>query len=227
VSESAFTVWGGIFAAALLALAALALLVSTNSDGRKPKPPLAAECAALIREAKELEEVASAAFTKALAAADTAARATVELENAETHRDECDHLQGETAHALQQALERLSTGDEVVSREPSSEASRAAMTAYRQGAISVEQLQTLWQQLDGWDATHEEQSHELTRLRADDVEARRRYDAAALMERSARQSCEIAQVAARALTDEAAEAAREAQVARLAAQDCLRQRRAA
>ncbi|NUR49452.1 MAG: hypothetical protein HOV71_15075 [Hamadaea sp.] len=219
MSESAFTVWGGIFAAALLAVAALALLLSSGTAVRKPPP----DCRALVEEARELEEIAAAAFTKALAAADTAARTSVELENAENHRDDCDRLQVTAAHALADALQRLSLDEGTVSaREPVGEASRAAMVAYRQGVISVEQLQTLWQQIDGWDATHEEQSHELTRLRADDVEARRRYDAAALLERSARQAYEIAQVAARALTDEAAEAAGEAQQARIAAQDCLR-----
>jgi hypothetical protein len=221
MSESAFSVWGGIFAAALLAVAALALLVSSHPNGRKT----AVDCRLLIAEARELEEIASAAFAKALEAADTAAHASIELENAETHRDECDRLQLASARALEKALQRLSTEDVVMPKQPVGEASRAAMVAYRQGAISVEQLQTIWQQIDGWDATQEEQSHELTRLRADDVEARRRYDAAALMERSARQASEIAQVAARALTDEAAEAAREAQVARLAAQDCQRRSR--
>ncbi|NUR72460.1 MAG: hypothetical protein HOU81_16720 [Hamadaea sp.] len=219
MSESAFTVWGGIFAAALLAVAALALLVSSGSGGRKSAP----DCRALVEEARELEAIAAAAFTKALEAADTAARRSVELENAENHRDDCDRLQVGAAQALADALQRLSIEESTGSaREPVGEASRAAMVAYRQGVISVEQLQTLWQQIDGWDATHEEQSHELTRFRAEDVEARRRYDAAALLERSARQAYEIAQVAARALTDEAADAAGEAQQARIAAQKCLR-----
>ncbi|MCP2327490.1 hypothetical protein HDA40_005997 [Hamadaea flava] len=218
MSESAFTVWGGVFAAAVLAVAALALLVSGNTGARKSAP----DCRPLVEEARELEEIAAAAFTKALEAADTAARTTVELENAENHRDECDRHQVGAAHALADGLQRVSIEESAPSREPVGEASRAAMVAYRQGAISVEQLQTLWHRIDGWDATQEEQSHELTRLRAEDVEARRRYDAAAILERSARQAYEIAQIAARALTEEAAEAAAEAQEARIAAQKCLR-----
>jgi hypothetical protein len=226
VSESAFTVWGGLLAACLLAIAALALLTVTRSDGDRRAKVGRADCAALQAEAQELEKIASAAFAKALAAADTAARAAGDLDNAETFRDEIGRLQDATARALEDAIQRLSLQEPEIAVEhrapPAREASHAAMAAFRRGAISVEQLHALWQQIDGWDAGQQEQAHELTRLRAEDVEARRRYDAAALAARNARQAYDIAQVASRALTQEAADAAQEAQEARLAAQDCLR-----
>lgn len=224
MADSAYTLWGGLVAAALLAIAALALLtMSGRPDDDRPAPVRPADCPRLLAEAKELEELASAAFSKALEAADAAARAAIELENAESLRDEAGRLQEEAARALESAVlepreDPPLRGDLPAQRE----ASRAAMAAYRRGAISVEQLHALWQRLDGWDVAQEEQAHELTRLRAEDSEARRRYDAAALAERNARQANEIAQVAARALTEEAADAAREAQEARIAAQDCVR-----
>ena len=226
MSESVFTVWGGLLAACLLAIAALALLTVTRSDGERRAKVGRADCAALQAEARELEKIASAAFTKALAAADAAARAAGDLEIAETFRDEIGQLQDATARALDDAVQRLSLEDSAIPAErstpPAREASHAAMAAFRRGAISVDQLHALWQQIDGWDAEHQEQASELTRLRAEDVEARRRYDAAALAARNARQACDIAQVATRALTQEAADAAQDAQEARLAAQDCLR-----
>ncbi|NUT36561.1 MAG: hypothetical protein HOV79_26200 [Hamadaea sp.] len=227
MADSAYTLWGGLVAAALLAIAALALLtISGRSDDDRPKPVRPADCPRLLAEAKELEEIAAAAFSKALAAADSAARTAIERENAESFRDEAGRLQDDAARALEAAIlhphdEPAPRGDAPAQRE----ASRAAMAAYRRGAISVEQLHVLWQRIDGWDGTLEEQAHELTRLRAEDAEARRRYDAAALAERNARQADEIAQIAARALTEEAADAAREAQEARIAAQDCLRRSR--
>lgn len=224
MSQSALYLWGGLIAAVVLALATLAFLVARE---HRPEPrPARADCRKLVAEAKELDALATAAFMKALEANDLAARAAATLEAAEADRDLASQEQDAAAKALEAAIRTLSTTPEAVATAvngaDSREASRAAMAAYRRGAISVDQLKALWHQIDGWDQHREDQAHELTRLRAEDTEARRRFDAAALAERSARQAAEVAQVAARALTQEAADAAEEAQIAHLAAQACIR-----
>jgi hypothetical protein len=226
VSQSAFFLWGGLIAVIVLLLAVLALLIAKEHrepPGSKVGP---ADCLALLAEARELDEVASAAFAKALAAADLAARCAADRDAAQANLELASATQDETALALEAAARSLAAAPVRVSSTSgggeSREASHAAMAAYRRGAISVEQLHALWQQIDGWDKRHEDEAHTMTRLRAQDTEARRRYDAAALAERTARQADEVAQVASRALTQEAADAAREAQLAHLLAQDCLR-----
>jgi hypothetical protein len=161
-----------------------------------------------------------------LEANEIAARAAAYREEAEANRDLASQEQEAAAKALEAAVRMLATTPAAVtaavSGSDSREASRAAMAAYRRGVISAEQLRVLWHQIDGWDQNREDQAHELTRLRAEDAEARRRFDAAALAERTARQAAEVAQIAARALTQEAADAAQEAQIARLNAQAAIR-----
>ena len=228
MAQSTFLLWGGLIATVILALAILALLVSREQHRNEPKV-VQADCRALMAEAGELDRIAQAAFKKALEANHIATRTAVGLEEAEAARDLASQEQDRAAKALEQAIRTIAaTPASIVSAvdgADSREASRAAMAAYRRGAISVDQLQALWQQIDGWDQHHEDQAHALTRLRGDDTEARRRFDAAALAERVARQAAEVAQVAARALTQEAADAAQEAQIAHIAAQDCLRRSR--
>jgi hypothetical protein len=224
VSQSAFFLWGGLIAAVMLAMSVLAMLVAREHRG-EPKI-VRSDCRVLVIEARELDEIATAAFAKALEANGIAARAAARLEDAEQARDAASQMQDAAAEALDAAVRAItSTPAAVVSAvngSDSREASRAAMAAYRRGAISVEQLQALWHQIDGWDQHHEDQAHELTRLRGEDAESRRNFDAAALIERAARQASEVAQVAARALTQEAADAAQEAQLAHIVAQECLR-----
>jgi len=102
------------------------------------------------------------------------------------------------------------------------DAARAAFAAYRRGDISVEQLRAVFQRFSGWDGGRERYEHELLRRRAAERAARRRYDAAAAAERRAYHRVDIAAVAARALADEAAQAAEEARLARVFADECLR-----
>lgn len=226
MSQSAYLLWGGLITAVILALATLAYLVAREHRINEPKVSKN-DCRALIAEARELDAIAQAAFAKALEANDIAARLGAELEDAEAARDLASQQQDAAAGALEAAVRTLSTTPasvvSAVNGSDSREASRAAMAAYRRGAISVDQLRALWHQIDGWDQHHEDQAHALTRLRGEDTEARRRFDAAALAERTARQAAEVAQVAARALTQEAADAAQEAQQAQIAAQHCVRQ----
>jgi hypothetical protein len=228
MSQSAVPLWGGLIAAVLLAMAVLAMLVAREHRTEAPPAP-PGDCKALMAEARELDGIAQAAFAKALEANDVAARAQIGLEEAEAVRDLASQEQDLAAKALQQAIDTFAAAPatvvSAVNGSDTREASRAAMAAYRRGAISVEQLQALWQQIDGWDQHQEDQAHELTRLRGEDAGARRKFDAAALAERTARQVAEVTQVAARALTQEAADAAEEAQIAHLAAQQCLHQPR--
>jgi hypothetical protein len=87
----------------------------------------------------------------------------------------------------------------------------------------VEELRAVWQKVDGWDQAREDRAHELSKLRADEAEAWRRYHAATFAENTSRRAVELAEVASRTLTEEAAEAARRAELARIAAADCAAQ----
>jgi hypothetical protein len=100
--------------------------------------------------------------------------------------------------------------------------SRAALTAFRRGDLSVEQLRAVFRRFSGWDARLEQHEREVLRRRAAEREAHRRYTIAAAAERAANREIDVAMVAARAWADEAAEAAEEARVARVFVEECLR-----
>ena len=92
--------------------------------------------------------------------------------------------------------------------------SRAARDAYRRGELTEEQLRAVWEKVDGWGQAVQAKTSEISRLRVEVADAWRRYQLASTAVRMARQRAEIAQVAARALKEEAADAARDAELAK-------------
>ncbi|WP_027341187.1 hypothetical protein [Hamadaea tsunoensis] len=217
MSQYGYMVWGGVLATVCLAMLGLFLLI-LREQRRQAPPRRRGDCAGLLAEAKELEELAAAAYTKALEATTTAAHALAQLDLAQAETDAASHALDATTAALDEAS--TSVRPPASGRDDPKELSSAAMAAYRQGAISADQLRLLWQKIDGWEPGQDELAHELTRLRAEDVDARRRYDNATFLERAARQAADVAEVASRALTQEAADAAAEAQEARVAFDQC-------
>jgi hypothetical protein len=107
-------------------------------------------------------------------------------------------------------------------RELRDEVARAALTAYRRGGISVEQLRAVLRHTDGWNHVHARHEREVLLRRAAERAAHRRYTAAALTERSAYQAVDVAAAAARAWADEAMDAAEDARLARTYLTHCLR-----
>lgn len=100
--------------------------------------------------------------------------------------------------------------------------SRAALTAFRRGDLSVEQLREVFRRFSGWDARLEQHEREVVRRRAAEREAHRRYTVAAAAERDANHEVDVATVAARAWADEAEEAVEEARLAQVFVDECLR-----
>lgn len=167
------------------------------------------------QDVMELETTAAVVFEEAQQAALDTARAEAELARAEGEREQA--WQEHTA--LNEALQRASTELEELPTETTlpdpeqREVSRAARDAYRRGELTVEELRAVWHRLDGWNQYFEDKTHELSRLRAEISEAWRRYHVASLGERHARQAVEQAQAVERRLREQAADTAREAQLA--------------
>src|SRR5262249_3820023 len=62
---------------------------------------------------------------------------------------------------------------------PVRDLSRAALTAYRRGDLSVEQLRDVLRHFSGWDSRREQHERQMLRRRAAERAAHRRYDMAA------------------------------------------------
>jgi hypothetical protein len=92
--------------------------------------------------------------------------------------------------------------------------SRAALAAYHRGELSVEQLRELFRRAGGWDPAQQEREQEAERRESEWRGARRAYEHTAAVERAARQVAHVAEVAAQALAEEAADAAVDADEAR-------------
>ncbi len=201
----------------LLAVAFLGMLARTQAaaDGRPARLNAAAR-ERMAAEAQELEEVAAEVLEAARTAVLKAEKTAAELAAAEAERDTAWQAHLDAAGRLEEAGEALQAQpppehEPAVSEEAVREISRAARDAYKRGDLTIEQLRAVWQQVDGWDQARQERSHELSRLRAEDAEASRLYQVAASRERTARRAAEVARVSSHALTQEAADAAYEAQ----------------
>jgi hypothetical protein len=213
---------GGLVVLGLLGLAVLA--DRPHAPGPDPETMRA--------EADELAAHAATAQVDAGRAAAVAVEARVAVAAAERARDE--------AWAAQEAAERAyeaawraavdgrpgaegaptahpggATAEEEADRER--EVSRAALSAYRRGDISVQELREVWRRTADWDPAQEERERIADRCRIDQAAARRVHDRAAAAARRADQAARVAEVAAQALVDEAAQAAAEAHEALLRA----------
>lgn len=208
VTSETMLIWAGLIcvgAIILLMFAVLARSQRDSADGQRMSKS----------ERRELEEVAVGLLDRAQQAAFTTAEAGAALAQAEAEMERAwqEHSQAN------QALEKINAELESVPSEtmPSWEqtaVSRAARDAYRRGDLTEEQLRAVWDKVDGWGQAMQARSSEASRMRVEVADAWRRYQIAANAVRMARQRAEIAEVSARALREEAAEAAHDAELAK-------------
>ncbi|WP_117210854.1 hypothetical protein [Allorhizocola rhizosphaerae] len=210
----------GVFGALVLVLFGMLARAQRRSEDRLHGVLGPQSQAELAREAQELEIVAADTLRAAQQAATALERAEAALAEAEQERELAWRLHSEAAIALEKANTELdSMPVDVVLRGPEQRfVSQAARDAYRRGELTLEQLHAVWQRLDGWDSTIDEKTHEVSRLRAETGEAFRRYHMASAAERAARKAVEVAQIAARALRQEATDAACDAVLAQMRVQ---------
>lgn len=166
-------------------------------------------------ERNELEEIAGGALDRAQEAAFTNAEADEALARAEAEREQAWQAHTAANQALEKVNAALASGpSEPMPSWEQTAVSRAARDAYRRGELTEEQLRAVWEKVDGWGQALQAKASEASRLRVEVAEAWRRYQLASTGVRMARQRAEIAQVAARALKEEAADAARDAERAK-------------
>jgi hypothetical protein len=171
----------------------------------------------IVAEADELAAHAEHATRQAETA--TAAVETVRQRYAEAERRraalEADYDAAQARYA--EALRSLRAGRRgpptPEQRDRSHEVSSAALAAYRRGELTVDELRTVFARAGEWDPVQEAREREAERLAADVGSARRAYDIAVADARVAGERLHVAEVAAEATTQEAVDAAVEAQVA--------------
>jgi hypothetical protein len=207
ITEQTIWIWLALVMIAVSILALFGWVARTQHYA--PDDPLSKN------DTEELEKVAANALDKAQQAAITLEYAQTALALAEAEREQAWHEHTSANTALEKANAELEAMPvEVMSSHEQRDVSKAARDAFRRGMISEQQLRAVWHKVDGWDHMLQERTAELSRLRAEVAEAWRRYHIASAAERMARQRADIAQVAARALKEEATDAAREAELAK-------------
>lgn len=194
--------WGGLASTVvmILLIGLLARLQHHRERGFE-KRPTAMDCARLVAEALALDETATIALEAAQRAATTYEQIAMELTTAEAEREAAWQAHNDAAAANSAAVAAAAGMplEQVIPDPMQRDISSAARAAYRRGEITVEELRAVWQKVDGWDQAREDRSHELSRLRAEEAEAWRRYHAATFHERTTRRAAELAEVASRTL----------------------------
>lgn len=201
-------IWVGLVCVGFIILMMFGLIAHSQHkapDGRRVSK----------NERHELEELAGSALDRAQQAAFDTAEAEQALAQAESEREQAWQAHTDANRALEKANSELGTVpiDPMPSWEQTA-VSRAARDAYRRGELTEAQLRAVWEKVDGWGQAVQAKTSQISRLRVEVADAWRRYQLASTAVRMARQRAEIAQVAARALKDEAADAARDAERAK-------------
>jgi hypothetical protein len=116
-------------------------------------------------------------------------------------------------------LELVAAGDvEGTDGDRQREVSRAALSAYRRGELSVDELREVFHRSGDWDPEHEELDRRTSHLRAEELAARRAYERAAQVARRAYEALRAAETQSREMSGEAMAAAVEAHEALLITQ---------
>jgi hypothetical protein len=227
-------VWALLLVAGCVVLG-LVGLAAVAERPRSPRP----DPRRLRAEAEELATQAGAAHAKAGRAAAVAIEAHERLAEAERAREDAWAAQEAAGTAYQIAWQEAEAGRAAAAERSGAGAldlddtegdrqrdvSRAALSAYKRGDISVDELREVWRRAGDWDPEVEELDRRAYRCRLEERAARRAYERAALVARQAAQAARVADVAAQAMTDEAVEVAAEAHEALLATQRYARKRR--
>ncbi|HEU4425498.1 MAG TPA: hypothetical protein VFR67_23430 [Pilimelia sp.] len=184
--------------------------------------------------AQELAAHAALARERAGQAGATAWELRERAAAAAAARDAAWQVQERAADAYREALRAALAGRHPGVRRPGvgdggerdRAVSRAALSAYRRGDISVEQLREVWRRTGGWDPRQDERERAAEKAGLAERAARRGFDRAAAEARRAGREARVAEIAAQALADEAVQAAAEAHDVMLAVQALApRQRR--
>ena len=218
---SMWTVWAALLGLAFLVLALVGMLAWLQG----PPRPTREETARLRAEAMELSQQAAEVVERAARAQAIAQATRAKCAEAQQSREQAwlAHDEAEQAHSVARRASRAVPAPRPSTDQPlTQEVSRAALAAFKRGDLSVEELREVWQRAGGWDAGQEQQDQTLTRARAEEHRAQRAYDLAAAGERHLCREAEIAEVAARALADEAVETTEEAHAARAAYEEIKR-----
>ena len=214
-------IWAGlgVFCVVVLVLFGLLARAQRRREDRLHGLGSVRRPADLAREVHELEMVAADTMAAAEQALVTLEQAEADLVHAEADRELAWQAHTAAVKALEQVTAELEAmpAKTVLPNADQRDVSRAARDAYRRGELTLEQLRTVWLQVDGWGQSIEDKTHEVSRLRAEAAEAYRVYHMASHAERAARKAVEVAQVAVRALRQEATHAARDAVLAQMRA----------
>jgi len=209
-------------AGAVALVLGLALAVGLGRRGAKPigDPTAwgtAPDPAVLVAQADELAAHAEHATQRAETATadvDTARQRYAEAERRRGELEtEYDAAQARYAEALRVMRAGRREPPTPEQRDRSHEVSSAALAAYRRGELTVDELRTVFARAGEWDPEQEAREREAERLAAGVGSVRRAYDIAVANARVARERLHVAEVAAEATTQEAVDAAVEAQVA--------------
>jgi hypothetical protein len=116
-------------------------------------------------------------------------------------------------------LELVAAGDvEAADGDRQREVSRAALSAYRRGELSVDELREVFRRAGDWDPEQEERERRIDHLRAEELAARRAYERAALVARRAYDALRAAEAQSQEMSGVAMAAAAEAHEALLVTQ---------
>jgi hypothetical protein len=165
------------------------------------------ELAAHAEHATERAETATAAVETARQRYAEAERRRAEIE---AEYDTAQARYAEGLRALRAGRRGPPTPEQ---RDRAHEVSSAALAAYRRGELSVDELRAVFARAGEWDPEQEAREREVEQLAARVGAVRRAYDIAVADARLAGERLHVAEVAAEATTQEAVDAAVEAQVA--------------
>jgi hypothetical protein len=168
-------------------------------------------------EAAELGAHAEVAAARAERATAAVGAARLRYGEAEEHRAaleaEYDAAQARYTAALRAVQAGRSGPPTPEEQHRAHEVSSAALAAFRRGELSADQLRAVFARAGDWDPEQEAREREAERLAGEEGRVRRAYDAALAAVRVASERLHVAEVAAAATTQEAIDAAVEAQVA--------------
>lgn len=201
--------WLVLFGVSLVLLACVMVVAWWQRNRtRRDTPP--GEHQEVARHAAEVAARAVDAAARASEARQEAAATEQERATAWQEREQARQAHDDAARAYQQQVEQRAAHS--ADTDGQRELAHAAFSAYRRGELSSDEFWWVWRLGNGWDPQLERREQELRRLRGAFREADQRYQAAAQRARDCAQRADVTEVEARALIEETAESAREADV---------------
>jgi hypothetical protein len=179
----------------------------------EPAEPLTdarAEAGELARYATDAAARAERATIEAEAARERYAAAEAERARIEAEYDAARDAYAQALRAVQAGRAGAPTPDE---EQRDRQVTKAALAAYRRKELSVDQLRSVFSRSGQWDPAQLDREREAERRSVEESRVRRAYDRAVAGVIRASDGLHVAEVAATAYTQEAVDAAVEAQLA--------------